>query len=511
MAIREDRIGEVISIDDVKSFIPPTHSCFLVEKIVDRVDFSEWEEIHWDKPGNPAYHPRLLLRGIVQGYIDGIKSGRELGRRVKTDLTYIYLCGVDGPDFRTFNRFYKDFADVIVCTIVKTIDYAKEIGMMKIGVLGVDSTTVKANASVFNVASEKQIKVILKTVYDIILKNEEEDELFGDESGDEIPINLEDEEEFEKYYQIVVEYAKEQLDGEKLTFPSKKQLRSAIKNPERVANNLEISLKNLKESGQRTVNLTDNESRWHHNKKSRGECGYLVQNIVELTSGLTMLSQATPLATDTHQFTPMFELYEDIYGEIGNEIPLDADNGYWHKDTLNEIIEHGWDAYIPNKMQASDSKKSPSDIPKSSLYHFIFSEDYSYCTCPHGHQLTKHELEMTKKGLKVSYHMDNSVICKYCPDHYKCCNLSRKKEIIMYLGDPETDMFMKMQTEKGREIYGHRFSRGESPFGLAKEYKGMNQVRAKGTQHMTIQALLTSISTNIIKINNYEIKNRENT
>ena len=81
----------------------------------------------------------------------------------------------------------------------------------------------------------------------------------------------------------------------------------------------------------------------------------------------------------------------------------------------------------------------------------------------------------------------------------------------MYLGDPETDMFMKMQTEKGREIYGHRFSRGESPFGLAKEYKGMNQVRAKGTQHMTIQALLTSISTNIIKINNYEIKNRENT
>ena len=105
MAIRVDAIGNKISIEDILDFIPEDHPCFLVEKIVERVDFSEWEEIHWDTPGNPAYHPRVLLRGVVQGYIDGVKSGREVGRRVKTDLPYIYLCGVDGPDFRTFNRF----------------------------------------------------------------------------------------------------------------------------------------------------------------------------------------------------------------------------------------------------------------------------------------------------------------------------------------------------------------------------------------------------------------------
>ena len=54
---------------------------------------------------NPAYPPRISLRAIVQEYIDSVKSGRELGRRVKTDLPYIYLCGVDGSDFRTLNRF----------------------------------------------------------------------------------------------------------------------------------------------------------------------------------------------------------------------------------------------------------------------------------------------------------------------------------------------------------------------------------------------------------------------
>ena len=336
MAIKEDRIGEKISIDDVKSHIPVNHPCFLVEKIMDRMDFSEWEDEHWDTPGNPAYHPRVMLRGVVQGYIDGIKSGREIGRRVKTDLSYIYLCGIDGPDFRTFNRFYKNFAHVIVYAIVQTIDYAKEIGMTKIGALGLDSTSVKANASSYNVASEKQIRAILKTVYDIILTNEEEDELLGDNSGYDVPIDLEDDEEFEKFYKIALQYAEEQLGDERLKYPGRKQLKNAIKNPEKTVENLEYALENLENSGQDTVNLTDSECRWHYNKKQYKECGFYVQNIVDLDSGLTLLSNASPLATDSGQFVPMFELYEELYGPIGNDTPLDADYGYWGEDTLKK-------------------------------------------------------------------------------------------------------------------------------------------------------------------------------
>ena len=205
MAIRADKIGSKISIDDIRDFIPDNHPCFLVEKIVERVDFSEWEELHWDTP----------FKAVVQGYIDGVRSDRELGRRVKTDLPYIYLYGVDGPDFRTLNRFYKEFADVIVLTIVEVNKIAKNIGMMKIESLTLDSTTVKANASSFNVTGEKQIRAILETVYEIILKNEEENELLGDNSGYDVPIDLENDEEFKKYYNEVIDYAKSKLDDEK--------------------------------------------------------------------------------------------------------------------------------------------------------------------------------------------------------------------------------------------------------------------------------------------------------
>ena len=229
-----------------------------------------------------------------------------------------------------------------------------------------------------------------------------------------------------------------------------------------------------------------------------------------MNSGLTLLSKATPEATDHDQFIPMFEFLEDVYGPIGDEIPLDADFGYWGDETLYQIDEHGWDAYIPNKQIASWSKKSTEILGKFHEYNFIFNEDFSYCTCPNGQKLMRHDLEMTSEGMKTSYHVDHSVICKYCSDHMECCPFKIKREIILFTGNKKTDMYMKMQTEKGRKNYEPRFSKGESPFGLAKEFKGMRQARARGTKNMTTQALLTSIATNIIKINNYTIKNKQN-
>ena len=511
VAIRADTIGNKISIDDIRDFIPEDHPCFLVEKIVARIDFSEWEDVHWDTPGNPSYQPRVLLRAVIQGYIDGIKSGRELGRRVKTDLPYMYLCGIDGPDFRTFNRFYKEFTDVIVLTLVEVNKFAQDIGMLKIGSLALDSTTVKANASSFNVASEKQIRAILETVYEIILKNEEEDELLGDDSGYEVPIDLDNDEEFEKYYQDVIDYAKSKLDDEKLKFPARKQLKNAIKNPEKVVKNLEISLENLNKSGQKTVNLTDNESLWHFNKKKYSECGYLVHNVVEMTSGLTLYSMATSYPKDDLMFVPVFEEYESVYGEIGSDLPLVADNGYWKDEILREIDKHGWNVYIPNKQLATLFKKSPDEIWDFSKYNFPFSDDYSYCTCPNGHKLPRHNTKHYENGQTKTFYYTSSKICKNCPDHDECCKSADARVITHFGGDLAKEMFLKMETERGKEIYKPRFSKAESPFALAKEYLNMRQARAKGVNQMDLQAKLTTIASNIIKINKYMHQNETNT
>lgn len=72
-------------------------------------------------------------------------------------------------------------------------------------------------------------------------------------------------------------------------------------------------------------------------------------------------------------------------------------------------------------------------------------------------------------------------------------------------------MFLKMETERGKEIYQPRFSKAESPFALAKEYLNMRQARAIGVDQMDLQAKLTTIASNIIKINKYIHQNEINT
>ena len=71
--------------------------------------------------------------------------------------------------------------------------------------------------------------------------------------------------------------------------------------------------------------------------------------------------------------------------------------------------------------------------------------------------------------------------------------------IITYFGgNLSKEMFLKMESKKGKEIYQLRFSKAESPFALGKEYLNMRQARARGEMQMDLQA---KFNNNYIKYN----------
>lgn len=466
MAFREDNIDKPFYIPELLSeFIRDDHPCFLVKKIVDRVDFSGWEDEHWDTPGMPAFHPRILLRATIQGYVDGIQSGRELARRCETDIVYIYLLGGERPGFRTINIFYKNHADLISRVQYELIEYSKKIDMVNIRSIAVDSTKIKANASSFNVADEKQLKVIRETIEEVIIKNEEEDELLGDEPGDSVSIDVNDEEEFMKYYKEVIEEADDKLGDEKLKFPAKKQLKNAIKNPEKTLDKIKESETALKNSNQNTINLTDNDCVWAPNKKGLMEMGFSVHNIVDMDSGLILFTQVSRNPSDHHDLIPQFEHYESIYGKIGSEISIVADNGYYTEENLNLALENDWDLYIPNKKLATLFKKDLDEIAPFSKYQFTPNDDFTEYICPNNQILTKHETKITPNGTKTFYYADTYLTCVNCPNYKECCKSSTQKIITEYGGNPAKDMYKKMICAHGKEVYKPRMYRAEPPFG----------------------------------------------
>ena len=82
----------------------------LVDEVIESMDFSEIEE-KYQGLGHPAYHPKMMLKLLIMGAIDGIRSSR-IARMARENVVYMFLAGNLKPDFRTISDFRKNNADL---------------------------------------------------------------------------------------------------------------------------------------------------------------------------------------------------------------------------------------------------------------------------------------------------------------------------------------------------------------------------------------------------------------
>ena len=204
MVLKDDTINQQLLVPlDLRDIIPEDHPCYLIEKIVDRMDLSDVEDKYRYTAGAHAYSRRMLLRIVILAAFDGGLSGRETERRTRTDIGYMYLAGMQKPDFRTINRFKVDNGDLINDAFKMTISVAKERDLVKLNHIAIDGTKIKAKASINNLTDEKQLELLKKILKHSIELDEEENELLGEKSGNSVPPELIDKESFDKIYDKV--------------------------------------------------------------------------------------------------------------------------------------------------------------------------------------------------------------------------------------------------------------------------------------------------------------------
>ncbi len=199
MAVREDKLGQSwlfpLCIGD---FVPGDHICNLVVAVVSCIDVREIEAKYRDQPGNPAYPRRMLLRLLVQAAIDGVWSSRKIDKLAHENVIYMYLAGNEKPDFRTLCNFRRDNKELIEAVFKETVTVARNLRILKLGYLATDGTKTKANASNDHTLSEEELKEIRRIIERGIEIDEEEDKLYGDKRGDELPPELDTQEKLRK-------------------------------------------------------------------------------------------------------------------------------------------------------------------------------------------------------------------------------------------------------------------------------------------------------------------------
>nr|WP_302512230.1 transposase [Methanobrevibacter smithii] len=260
-----------------------------------------------DKPGEFAYPRELLLRLILMSVFDGGLSSREIERKTRTDIAYMYLAGMQHPSYRTIARFKVDYPDLIDESFKTTIKIAKEEDLVKIHHVSLDGTKIKAKTSMNKLTNEQQLKIMKQHLKESIELDEEEDMELGEESGNGVPETLTDKEKFKEVYEKINESSKDNRNKDKLISSSKKLLKQAEDKPKKILKKIETLEEKLEESGKDVISINDSDACFMKNKKGKWEFDYNGQIAVDDYKGIILASYITNNPTDYYELIPLME------------------------------------------------------------------------------------------------------------------------------------------------------------------------------------------------------------
>src|SRR4030081_1276591 len=130
----------------VNEWLPERHLARFVVEVIDGLDLSAMVRSYRGS-GSASYHPAVLLGIVVYGYATGVFSSRKLERATYDSVALRFIAVNEHPDHDTIAAFRRRFLKEIEGLFVQVLLLAREMGVLKMGTVGLDGTKIHANAS----------------------------------------------------------------------------------------------------------------------------------------------------------------------------------------------------------------------------------------------------------------------------------------------------------------------------------------------------------------------------
>ena len=137
----------------LQNFVDERHPAHVMNDLVEQLDLRVLEA-RYGNLGQPAYHPRLMLKVILYGFTVGVftprrtfGSSRKLQRACQENLAFKYLAGMGTPAFRTRIEFRQRHRDEMKEVFVQTAKLARALGLARLGAVALDGSKVEADTS----------------------------------------------------------------------------------------------------------------------------------------------------------------------------------------------------------------------------------------------------------------------------------------------------------------------------------------------------------------------------
>src|SRR6185437_5603760 len=141
-----DRATGFLMPPSVDEWLPEKHLARFVVEVIASLDLRAMLGSYRGS-GEASYHPTVLLGILVYGYATGVFSSRKLERASYDSVAFRFVAANEHPDHDTIATFRRRFLGEIEGLFVQVLLLAREMGMLKLGTVGLDGTKVHANAS----------------------------------------------------------------------------------------------------------------------------------------------------------------------------------------------------------------------------------------------------------------------------------------------------------------------------------------------------------------------------
>ena len=331
--------------------------------------------------GRPSYHPSVLLKLYIYGYLNRVQSSRRLEREAGRNVEVMWLTGRLAPDHKTIADFRKDNGKAIRQVCARFVDLCRQMGLLATASVAIDGSKFKA------------------------VNNRDKNFTRGKVERRRVQL-----EESVARYLSQLDTADRHEPTEALAARTERLEEKLAKLREEMAKLATIEAQMLAAPDQQ-VSLTDPDARsMATSGRGSGVVGYNVQVAVDTEHHLIVAHEVTNSGSDRSQLANMAKRAKAVLQ--AEELAAVADRGYFNSPQILECAEAGITVTLPKPL--TSGAKSQGRFGKQD---FVYVPEKDVYRCPAGEQLTyRFTAEEHDKRIRRYW----TTACPKCPLQLRC-------------------------------------------------------------------------------------------
>ena len=500
---------------DLNSMIPKNHVVREISDVIDNMNIDMLLEKYLPG-GTSSYNPKMMLKVIIFAYTQKIYSSRKIAAALRRDIYFMWLSGMNTPDFRTINNFRSErMKDIIEKVLGQMTIMLAEQGYIDLENYFVDGTKIEANANKYTfvwrgstekykVSLEKKVKELMEKIDNI---NKEEDKKYD---GKELLENKEiTSEEIKNFSEELNKMIEEDSENKELKKAKKQIEKDYLPRMQKYENQLEIMGEDRNSYSKTDTDATFMRMKEDAMKNGQLKPGYNVQ--IGTQNQFVVNTMIIQDRNDNAALIPMIENLKENTGFTPKNVG--ADSGYGNEETYEYLIKNRIGNYVKfTYFHKEQKKKYKNNKYLVDNLKYIFSKDEYIC--PKGRKLkfTNISTRKTTTGYEQTYRNYECESCKGCELKENCTKAkgNRKIQVNTNLNKHKDIVRKNLTSKKGLQMRSKRPIEVEATFGNIKWNMGFKRFLLRGLRKVTIEWGLLCLAHNFNKLVNKKKEAKEN-